>query len=129
MQARSFYQQLLLVSIGTMVMLVLLHQFPEFQEYTGLSWVILLFFIGLSLGMFIIGHRVAQSADRNAFSRIVLGFIAGKMFLSVLLIVGYNEWAQPPNRHFIILFIIVYLVYTIFETHFMMKLAREPKPK
>ena len=128
MSNRSFYFQLGSITLGTFLILCILHQFPNFQLYSGFSWLSLGFFILLSILMFRIGIVSVNSSDRNAFSRTVLGFIAGKMFLSVLIVVVYVEWTQPDSRHFIIPFLIVYLIYTVFETHFMMKMGRM-KPK
>lgn len=124
MTFRTFFIQLGLVTAGTIILLVLIHQSEAFRQYAALSWLSLGFFVILSVTMFYFASQSARNTDPNAFSRIVLGFIAGKMFLSVLLIVAYKQGFDPPTPHYVGLFIIIYLVYTIFETYFMMKVAK-----
>ena len=74
--------------------------------------------------MYQAGYRAAMSDNKNDFTNAVLGFTVGKMFLAILVILGYSLLAQPPDKLFIIPFFAIYLIYTIFETYFMMKLGR-----
>ncbi|HHH50687.1 MAG TPA: hypothetical protein ENK52_06890 [Saprospiraceae bacterium] len=120
---RSFFQQLGLISLGTALLLFLLHRLPGFDTYQEFSWISLIIFILLSILMYFMGIRTAVSKDRNAFTRTVLGITGGKMFLAIVMVVMYVEIRQPISRHFLLPFFIVYFVYTIYETYFMMNLS------
>ena len=78
--------------------------------------------------MYYMGIRTAASKDRNAFTRTVLGFTGVKMFLAIVMLVIYVEIVKPLSRHFLLPFFIIYFIYTIYETYFMMKLSHV-KPK
>ncbi|MCB0578256.1 MAG: hypothetical protein KDD10_02955 [Phaeodactylibacter sp.] len=124
MDQRSFFIQLGLLSLGAAILLFFLNRLPQLQAYSTLSWISLAAFVGLSILMYLAGRRAAESDNKNDFTNAVLGFTAGKMFLAILVLLGYSQLAQPPDKLFIIPFFSVYLIYTIFETYFMMKLGR-----
>ncbi|MCO6488839.1 MAG: hypothetical protein J5I98_10495 [Phaeodactylibacter sp.] len=124
MDQRSFFIQLGLLSLGAAILLFFLNRLPQLQAYSTLSWISLAAFVGLSILMYLAGRRAAESDNKNDFTNAVLGFTAGKMFLAILVLLGYSQLAQPPDKLFIIPFFAVYLIYTIFETYFMMKLGR-----
>lgn len=116
--------QLGLLSLAAVLLVFFLNRLPRLQPYSLLSWASLGAFIALSAAMFSAGRRAARSDNKNDFTNAVLGFTMGKMFLAILLLFGYSRLAQPPDKLFIIPFFSVYLIYTIFETYFMMKLGR-----
>ncbi len=124
MTYKSFFTQLLLVTLVTIVMIVLLGMVPALSNFTDLSWVTCSFFVVVSIIMFFFAHRAAMSESKYAFSNIIFGFMMGKMMLTIGLVMGYNNFMQPSTKLFLIPFFIVYLIYTIFETSFMMKLSK-----
>ena len=124
MSQRSFFVQLGMLSFGAAILLFFLNCLPQLQAYSSLSWISLAAFAGLCILMYQAGYRAAMSDNKNDFTNAVLGFTVGKMFLAILVILGYSLLAQPPDKLFIIPFFAIYLIYTIFETYFMMKLGR-----
>ena len=124
MSQRSFFIQLSVLSLSTAILLFFLNRIPQLQAYSALSWISFAAFVALCILMYLAGHRAAMSDNKNDFSNAVLGFTAGKMFLAIFVIFGYIQLAQPPDKLFIIPFFAIYLIYTIFETYFMMKLGR-----
>lgn len=124
MSQRSFFTQLGLLSLGTALLIFLLGRLPRFQAYSLLSWASLAAFFALSVAMFFAGRSAAHSDNKNDFTNAVLGFTVGKMFLAIVAIFGYSSLAKPTDKLFIIPFFSIYLIYTIFETYFMMKLGR-----
>ena len=81
-------------------------------------------FVSLSVLMYLAGYRAAMSENKNDFTNAILGFTVAKMFLAILVLIGYTQLARPQDKLFIIPFFGIYLIYTIFETYFMMKLGR-----
>ncbi|MCB0558648.1 MAG: hypothetical protein H6573_03810 [Lewinellaceae bacterium] len=124
MSQRSFFIQLSILSLGTAILLFFLNRLPQLQAYSTLSWISLAAFAALCILMYLAGYQAVMSDNKNNFSNAVLGFTAAKMFLAILVIFGYSQLAQPPDKLFIIPFFAIYLIYTIFETYFMMKLGR-----
>ncbi len=124
MSQRQFFIQLGLLTLSTAILLSFLNGLPQLQAYSSLSWISLGLFLGITLAMHRVGRSAAQSSNKNDFTNAVLGFTVGKMFLAIIILLGYSQLAQPADKLFIIPFFAVYLIYTIFETYLMMKLGR-----
>ncbi|MCB0546336.1 MAG: hypothetical protein KDD19_02055 [Phaeodactylibacter sp.] len=124
MSQRSFFIQLGALSLVTAILLYFLNRQPQLQAYSALSWISLGAFVSLSVLMYLAGYRAAMSENKNDFTNAILGFTVAKMFLAILVLIGYTQLARPQDKLFIIPFFGIYLIYTIFETYFMMKLGR-----
>lgn len=124
MSQRSFFIQLGGLSLVTAILLYFLNRQPQLQAYSALSWISLGAFVSLSVLMYLAGYRAAMSENKNDFTNAILGFTVAKMFLAILVLIGYTQLARPQDKLFIIPFFGIYLIYTIFETYFMMKLGR-----
>lgn len=123
MSLNTFFLQLGGVTLLVCLMLFGLHQFSSFQPYADISFISLLFFLFFNIFMFFAGRKLAVSQDKYVFSRLALGSMLAKMFLAVLVLFIYDKTMEPSSEHFVFIFILVYLPYTIFETHFMMRLG------
>ena len=73
--------------------------------------------------MYFLSHRAALSSDKNLFLQQVLLTTFMKMGLCIIVIIGYFKLAHPSSKMYAIPFLMVYLIFTIFETYFMMKLS------
>lgn len=124
MTTKKFTAQLLSISFLTLLALSIFHSFPSFQPYWDLSILSLIFYILLSIIMFVFGSKTANNKNVNDFSQVVFASIIGKMFLTVVLVVIYFEIKKPVDQYFLLPFFLVYLAFTIFETSFMMKLSK-----
>ena len=74
--------------------------------------------------MFFTAAKAAISKDKNAFTRLIMVFSMGKLFLTVIIVVIYDQIVQPESISFIIPFFGIYIAYTVFETIFMSKLGK-----
>lgn len=124
MNHRNFFIQLGVISLGTFLILFLLHQIPQFSPFQSFSYASCLGFILFSSGMYFLSYRAAMSADKNLFLQQVLITTFMKMGLCIFIIIGYFKLAEPSSKMYAIPFLIVYLIFTIFETYFMMKLSK-----
>ena len=124
MEPKTFFPQLLVLSVIVAAILFFLNHMPQLQNDAPLSWLSLFLFILLSILMYYVGKRSSMSENKNDFTNVVLGFTIGKMFLSIMIIYAYFSLMQPEGKWFIIPFFIVYFMYTAFETYFMMKLGK-----
>jgi len=78
----------------------------------------------VSILQFYIGKKVALNKNKSLFINVILGFVSGKMMLSLLLLLAFDKIVHPKTSFFLIPFFIIYLCYTIFETYFMIKLGK-----
>ena len=118
------FQLLIITGLSALGLWGLMEGVSDLRPYQALGWISLGGFTLLSGLMFWAGRSAALSKNKNDFTSAVLGFTMGKMFLAVIIIYAYLKLAQPTDKLFVIPFFGVYLVYTIFESYFMMKLGR-----
>ena len=83
------------------------------------------FFIVLSFGIFKLIQLSLRSENPNRFSQAFMLVTFFKMMLSILLIIIYFIAARPTNIYFVIPFLINYLIFTVFEVSFMIKMAKQ----
>ena len=124
MSRKQFFIQLAGITVFTILATWLIHQNTTFQAHQNLSWIGLALFFVISILMYIFGYQAAQSSSKNQFTTTVMGFTMGKIFLSLILIFGYNSLVEPKTKLFILPFFGIYAIFTIFETYFMMKLGK-----
>ena len=124
MPQRQFFIQLFLISSLTAALLFWLNTLPKFQADSGFTWFSLALFVVLSIIMFFVGRKASLSDNKNTFTNTALLFTTAKLFLTVIIIYSYNEIMEPKSRLFILPFFAVYLIFTIFETYFMIRLGR-----
>ena len=124
MSRRTFFTQLILITVLLVLVLLGLQMVPAFQHSNTLSWIGLAFFFVISIAMYFIGYKAALSDNKNTFTNVIMGFTMGKLILSITLILVFNKLAMPTGKLYILPFFLIYIVFTIFETMFMMKLGR-----
>lgn len=124
MRIRDFLLQLFFVTLVTSLSLLPLRYFPETSPYLGYGFICLLVFVVLSLMIFFTGYLALGGKDKQAFIRISLVFTTAKMLVAVLLNFAYYKTASPSGSYFLLPFFIVYLMYTVFETKFMMTIGK-----
>lgn len=123
MSHRNFLTQLGAVSLFAFLLLFLLNLVPQFRTFQIFSYISCVGFILFSGMMYFLAERAARSADKNLFLQQVLLTTFMKMALCIFIIVGYFKLAAPETKMYAIPFLMIYLVFTIFETYFMMKLS------
>ena len=125
MTDKQFYFQLVNVSMVSIIALVLCYSFLPISQYILLGIIGLLFFIILSVFVFKVAGRMARSRDLNAFTRLIMYNLMIKLFLSFAIIWLYYSIVKPDERLFILPYIVIYLIFTIFEAMFLSKQARQ----
>lgn len=128
MSKRQFFSQLSLVTLLTGLVLFLLLIFQPFSEYKLLSLATLLFFAVLAAAIYFPASNATKSNDKNAFTRLVMVFTFVKMFLVAGLVVGYHRLFAPANNLFLVPFFLTYIVFTVFETIYLSKMAKVKAP-
>ena len=130
MENNTFYKQLLFITLPSAVLVYLIHQIAILKPHALLGWISLAFFVGLSFFMFMVGKRAASSANKNNFTNVFLVFLMLKLFLCAGLMIGYLKILEPETKLFILPFFGLYIIYTIFEVFFLIKLGKvKPESK
>ncbi len=124
MRPQQFWLQLAIISASTAILLFFLNRIESLQPYSAFSWICLAAFILLTILMYKAGQSALKSQNKNDFTNTTLGFMMGKMLLAGIIIISYNKLMEPQSKIFILPFFIVYVIYTVFETYFMMRLAK-----
>ena len=127
MPTSTFLRQLLILTAITAVALFGINQLEVLHPYRNFSWISLTFFVVLSVAMFVVGLWTAKSSNKNAFTGTILGFTFAKIVFSFVVVLGYHQLTHPTSKAFVIPFFITYLVYTAFETWFMMQLGKQKR--
>lgn len=122
MSVRQFMIQLLFVTLFVGVVLWLLSSLPVFKAHQQLSWLSLILFFIISVIMYFTGRWGVNNDNKNTFIGLMYAYMGGKMFLSVVLIILYYFYVEPDTKLFILPFFVVYLIFTVFESYFLMKL-------
>jgi hypothetical protein len=126
MSLGSFYTETLLLATFCALVLWLGNLIPVFREHQLLAWGALALFTLLSWLMYLLGSISVKSSDKNAFIQLVLISVFLKMMLSFAVVVVYANKIQPDSKYFVLPFFFVYLAFTIFETVFLMRIAKRP---
>ena len=123
MESSDFYKYLGgVIAVGIVVLLVL-SKALSMQDHKLLGWLGLVFFIVLSIVIFMIGKSKARSKDSNAFTRLIMYNLMIKMFSSVCIVFIYYVVTAPIEKLFIIPFVFIYFLFTIFEVFFLTRLS------
>ena len=128
MTSNTFFLQTSLVSIATLALLLALSFYPPLSAYFWFGVICLGFFLALSIVMYLTGKQAAVSAQQGFFTQLILVFTIVKMFLSVVVVFVYFKAARPASNWFLAPFFLVYLIYTIFESYFMIRIGKSTKP-
>lgn len=115
----------ILTGVLSLLVIALQNFIPEFAPYATVTWGSIVFFTLFSAVVWYFGVQASGSENKNTFLQFFMGTVMGKLFLSVFLVVAYVMIAKPASRFEVLPFIPVYIIYTIFETRFLMYLAKK----
>lgn len=120
---------LAILGVLTLVVILLLtgflYVFPALRAHTGFSFGTVGIFFAFSLGAFLMGKSAVKSANKYRFIQVLILIIMGKILISLLAILAYMKLTAPPDKGFVLPFIAIYLIYTVFEVYYLEKVAKE----
>jgi hypothetical protein len=125
MKQREFFLQLSMLTVIIAVGLWFLYSIPWLSAHMNFTWACLVIFALLTVFMFFAARQAARSSNKNDFTTVALGFSGGKIFLSAIMVLVYLKLGKPDTRFFVLPFLGIYAVYTIFEVYFMMRLGQQ----
>ncbi len=122
----GFVSKLLILSIALAVCTAAFLYFSDAKEPLWF-WGALLFYFVAGL---LIGKRTQKAVTSESNSRFFTGVMGGtglRMLLTVLYIVAYLVLSEFKATEFIVYYLILYLVFTIFEIRELVSLLRNSK--
>lgn len=106
-------------------MVLLLNFYAEFQLHQALSWLSILCFTLISIAAYALGLKTANSTNRNDFSNVFLVITTFKLLFCSLVVWIYKLLTEPEGRLFVLPFLLIYLVFTIFESYLLVRLGKD----
>ncbi|MFN8337664.1 MAG: hypothetical protein U0T36_01475 [Saprospiraceae bacterium] len=114
--------------ISILVLIPILWSLMVFVLDSGTNTIIqysLIMFTGLSIGLYYFLSISVRSPNKQMFISVTIANTLIKIVCSIGLLFAYKKVNNPPDGNFIFPFLAIYLVFTIFETWFMVKMADE----
>ncbi len=99
------------------------------ESVYSIVWYSLLMFTILSIGLYYFLNLSVRSPNKQMFISVTIANTLIKMVCSIGLLFAYKKMNNPADGNFIFPFLAIYLVFTIFETWFMVKMADEKPTK
>ena len=127
MTIRVFLAQLLTLTAASALVIAASGWVPVLAAYQPFAWLCLGFFVGFTVLSYFQAARAASDANPNTFLRLAILLIAVKMASCVLLVWAYVHQNPPETNWFLLPFFCLYVAYTIFETHMLMRLGKPAK--
>lgn len=100
-------------------------EFDLFASFTLFSWICVGFFATTNLLLFFVARKAAQSPNKNTFTNILMGVTFIKLMISGVLVVFYNQYANPESKFFLIPFFGLYMWYTVSEVFYLMEIGNQ----
>ena len=121
MTTKTFITQLLLIFGGCSLLNLTV---PPFSTYAPFSWGSLILFANLTVLMYVGAARSVVSSNKNQFTTVFLGCTMLKMLISLSFVLYYKVRTNPTGTVFIVPFLMIFVVFTIFETYFLHHIAK-----
>ena len=96
-------------------------------EYIDITYYAIAAFSVLSILIYTITNFLEKHPDKRGLLNVVIINVMLKFFISISVIALYYQAKNPKDGIFVVPFILVYVVFTIFETYFMSEQARNSR--
>ena len=87
--------------------------------YIDIGWYAAGVFSVLSIVVYVISDKLSETKRKTLLIQIILMNMLLKMMISAVIVFMYYQLARPADGVFILPFLVVYVIFTVFETYFM----------
>lgn len=116
----SKFFQLLLMTIGILVAIMYFMSLNEkIYEYIDIAYYAIPSFTILSVTIFFMTEYLEKQSNKGMLLNLVIINVMFKFLIAIGVVLIYYKLRNPENGIFVLPFIIVYVIFTIFETYFM----------
>lgn len=123
----DFIKLLIGAAILSVASFFLINIFVDLSGYFDFLLMSIGFFALLTIGAYIFGELSINRSGGAGYIGLVIANVFLKLIGSFLFVALYAKYNPPPNRNFLIPFLVTYLVFTGVETYFMSLQARGRK--
>lgn len=106
-------------------MVLLMNFHTAFRAHQLLSWISILCFTLISVAAYLLGLKTANSTNRNDFGNVFLVITTFKLLFCSMVVWIYKALVAPEGRLFVLPFLLIYLVFTIFESYLLVRLGKD----
>ena len=93
-------------------------------QYIDIGWYAVGVFSVLSIVVYLLTSRLRDTTRKVLFIQVILSNMILKMMASGVIAFIYYQTKQPADGLFIVPFLAIYVIFTIFESYFMNKQAQ-----
>ena len=120
-----FWFLLVLIVVGVMFSLFLWDYFlPESSGLSAFTLVCVATFVLINIIAYFAGKRAVLSSSKFRFIQLMMILIMLKMLICVVLVVAHVRINNPSSKLFVLPFLTIYLIFTLFEIYVLEKTAR-----
>ena len=127
MTNNPFWKYLGFLSLVMFISLIAIYQVDIFKKDILLSIIGLVFMIAATSGFYFAAQKAITSTNKMAFIQLVMGNVFFKMVFVMGIVAAYFKIAKPQTKYFIIPYMSIYFIFTIFETIYVYKLSNKNK--
>lgn len=125
MNTTTYFKQLgICILLSFALILGSNYLFPAMEQHMPFLWISLLVMTCIAVFTLIMAFKVAQTTNKYAFSRFSMTHTFLKLTIIVVLVVIYKQMGNLESIIFIWPYLLMYLIFTVLETHYLLKFAR-----
>jgi len=121
MSISRFIKELILVILVSLLTVAITNYFLGPQAEWKLSFIGIALFASLSVIVNFLGKLSLRSENKYGFINLIMANVMFKIIASFAVVGMYFKLYSPDNKFFILPFLLVYLIFTIFETSSLMR--------
>lgn len=122
---RTFWKYLVLIIIVTLGALMVWNLFlPKSDAFSTFTMICMATFTAINILAYYAAIRAINSKSKYRFVQLMMMLILFKMIICVGLVVAHVKINQPDTKLFVLPFLTIYLIFTLFEIYVLEKLAR-----
>ncbi|HHH54305.1 MAG TPA: hypothetical protein ENK91_11650 [Bacteroidetes bacterium] len=127
MTDNSFWKYFGFLSGVVFLIILLFYQFDSFKPDILLTIIGYIFMMLATSAFYLASIKAINSTNKMAFIQLVMFNVMLKIVGFMVIAAIYYKIVHPEEKYFIIPFLVIYFIYTIFETGFIYNLALKNK--
>ena len=124
MKYNFFWKYLVFISLVTVIFIAVISFINIFRDGIMLAIIGFVFMVLTSIAYYYATKKALGVSNKMAFIQLVMMTVMLKIILIMTIVAVYYKVVQPQSKYFVIPFLIIYFIYSIFETVFSYRMAK-----
>ena len=121
----TFYRQLAALTLFcAFVLSALALSWAPLSPHVGFTLGSVAFYAALTVAIFVSARSAAEHKNQARLAQYVMVLTFVKMFVSLVVVMGYYYIARPTSKAFLLPFFVAYFAFTIYETVVLLRLNK-----